>query len=89
MYNGNRAPVSFACLTGLEIDSVYTLYGHERQGHARAVLKAVCLDADREKVNVSITVKPDCPDFFRELLLNFGFVNTSDDSRFMRHFYKI
>lgn len=82
MYDGNHQAVGFAFTTELtgrpvELSRLYVLPGSTRgKGHGRALLRAVCKDADREHKNlmIKLELEPEM-DFARLITLfqEFGF----------------
>lgn len=90
MYDGQHNIVGFAytidgrpaLLTSLNVRSPY-----RGNGHARALLRAVCIDADREMRDLLLSVDPD-PDIDSDRLVklyeSYGFVMLKDKQTMRR-----
>lgn len=89
MYDGERHIVGLAYTVGenpVILTSIFVSPEERGKGHGRALLKAVCTDADREHKNVMLSVDPN-PGIDRDrlvkLCLSFGFEHLIDDATTM------
>lgn len=94
MYNGDHEPVGWIFTLGdtqygmpVLITRLYVLDKYRGHGHGRALLRALCTQADRENKDLLLSVQPD-PEIDESRLLSFyesfGFTALSDGTTMLR-----